>query len=66
LVGITTSNHIGSTLPKVPFGGVRDSGYGFEGESEAIEAYLNIKSVAQAAMQERAYVPARSCALGRK
>jgi succinate-semialdehyde dehydrogenase/glutarate-semialdehyde dehydrogenase len=32
----------------LPFGGVRDSGYGSEGGSEAIEAYLNTKLVSQA------------------
>ncbi len=63
---MTPSNHTGMTLPEVPFGGVRNSGYGSKGEPEAIEAHLNIWSVAQATMQERAYVPARSCALGRK
>jgi len=31
-----------------PFGGMRDSGYGSEGGSEAIEAYLNTKFVSQA------------------
>jgi hypothetical protein len=35
-------------LPEVPFGGVKDSGYGSEGGSEAIEPYLNPKFVSQA------------------
>ena len=30
---------------EMPFGGVRDSGYGSEGGSEAMEAYLNTKAV---------------------
>ncbi len=30
---------------EMPFGGVRDSGYGSEGGSEALEAYLNTKAV---------------------
>jgi succinate-semialdehyde dehydrogenase/glutarate-semialdehyde dehydrogenase len=30
----------------MPFGGVKDSGYGSEGGPEALEAYLNTKSVA--------------------
>ena len=34
----------------MPFGGVKDSGYGSEGGSEAIEAYLNPKLVTQAGM----------------
>ena len=47
-VGMMTINHLGLALPEVPFGGVRDSGYGSEGGAEAIEAYLNIKFVTQA------------------
>lgn len=46
--GMMTINHLGLALPEVPFGGVRDSGYGSEGGSEAIEAYLNPKFVSQA------------------
>ena len=46
-VGMMTINHLGLALPEVPFGGVRDSGYGTEGGSEAIEAYLNTKFVSQ-------------------
>jgi succinate-semialdehyde dehydrogenase/glutarate-semialdehyde dehydrogenase len=34
----------------VPFGGVKDSGYGSEGGSEAIENYLNTKFVTQAGL----------------
>lgn len=37
----------GLALPEVPFGGVKDSGYGSEGGSEAIEPYLNPKFVSQ-------------------
>jgi succinate-semialdehyde dehydrogenase/glutarate-semialdehyde dehydrogenase len=47
--GMTTINHLGLALPEVPFGGVRDSGYGTEGGSEAIEAYLVTKFVTQMA-----------------
>lgn len=46
--GMMTVNHIGLALPEVPFGGVKDSGYGSEGGLEAIEAYLNTKFVTQA------------------
>ncbi|QRG08731.1 NAD-dependent succinate-semialdehyde dehydrogenase [Xanthobacter dioxanivorans] len=46
--GMMTINHLGLALPEVPFGGVRDSGYGSEGGSEAIQAYLNPKFVSQA------------------
>ena len=46
--GMLSINHLGLALPEVPFGGVKDSGYGSEGGSEAIEAYLNSKFVTQA------------------
>lgn len=46
--GMMTINHLGLALPEVPFGGIKDSGYGSEGGSEAIEAYLNPKFVSQA------------------
>jgi len=43
--GMMTINHIGLALPEVPFGGIKDSGYGTEGGSEAINAYLETKFV---------------------
>ncbi len=46
--GMMSINHHGIALPETPFGGVKDSGYGSEGGSEAIEAYLNTKFVTQA------------------
>lgn len=48
--GMMTINHLGLALPEVPFGGIKDSGYGSEGGSEAIEAYLNTKFVTQAGL----------------
>ena len=48
--GMMTINHLGLALPEVPFGGVKDSGYGSEGGSEAIEAYLVTKFVSQAGL----------------
>jgi succinate-semialdehyde dehydrogenase/glutarate-semialdehyde dehydrogenase len=47
-VGMMTINHLGLALPEVPFGGVKDSGYGTEGGADAIEPYLNTKFVTQA------------------
>ncbi len=46
--GMVSINHHGLALPEVPFGGVKDSGFGSEGGSEAIEAYLNTKFITQA------------------
>ena len=48
--GMVSINHHGLALPEVPFGGIKDSGYGSEGGSEAIEAYLNTKFVTQASL----------------
>ena len=48
--GMMSINHHGLALPEVPFGGMKDSGYGSEGGSEAIEAYLNTKFVTQAGL----------------
>jgi succinate-semialdehyde dehydrogenase/glutarate-semialdehyde dehydrogenase len=45
--GMLSINHHGIALPEVPFGGMKDSGYGSEGGLEAIEAYLNTKLVTQ-------------------
>jgi succinate-semialdehyde dehydrogenase/glutarate-semialdehyde dehydrogenase len=46
--GMVSVNHHGLALPEVPFGGMKDSGYGSEGGAEAIEGYLNTKFVTQA------------------
>ena len=48
--GMISINHLGLGIPEVPFGGVKDSGYGSEGGSEAIESYLNPKFVTQAGL----------------
>jgi succinate-semialdehyde dehydrogenase/glutarate-semialdehyde dehydrogenase len=48
--GMVSINHHGLALPEVPFGGVKDSGYGSEGGLEAIEGYLNTKFVSQAGL----------------
>ncbi len=45
--GMVSINHNGLALPELPFGGVKDSGYGSEGGAEALEAYLNPKLVTQ-------------------
>ena len=45
-VGMLWVNQPAAAWPEMPFGGVKDSGYGSEGGPEALEAYLNTKSVA--------------------
>jgi len=45
--GMLTINHLGLALPEVPFGGIKDSGYGSEGGTEALDAYVNTKFVTQ-------------------
>ncbi|MTH77961.1 aldehyde dehydrogenase family protein [Paracoccus aestuariivivens] len=47
--GMLTINHLGLALPEVPFGGIKDSGYGSEGGTEALDAYVNTKFVTQVA-----------------
>ena len=46
--GMLTINHNGLALPEVPFGGIKDSGYGTEGGSEAVDAYLETRFVTMA------------------
>ena len=50
--GMITINHLGLGMPETPFGGVKDSGYGSEGGTEALEAYLNPKFVSQASLSD--------------
>jgi succinate-semialdehyde dehydrogenase/glutarate-semialdehyde dehydrogenase len=44
-VGMLWVNQPAAPWPEMPFGGIKDSGYGSEGGPEALEAYLNTKSV---------------------
>jgi succinate-semialdehyde dehydrogenase / glutarate-semialdehyde dehydrogenase len=43
--GMVWINQPAAPVPEMPFGGVKDSGYGSEGGMEALEAYLNTKTV---------------------
>lgn len=45
--GMLTINHVGLATPELPFGGIKDSGYGSEGGSEAIQSYLDTRLVSQ-------------------
>jgi succinate-semialdehyde dehydrogenase/glutarate-semialdehyde dehydrogenase len=45
--GMVAINNNVLALPELPFGGVKDSGYGTEGGAEAVEAYLNTKLITQ-------------------
>ena len=45
--GMMSINAFGLALPEVPFGGMKDSGYGSEGGTEAMEAYFNTKFISQ-------------------
>lgn len=44
-VGMLWINQPAAPSPEMPFGGIKDSGYGSEGGPEAMENYLNTKSV---------------------
>ncbi len=48
--GMVSINHIGFGLPETPFGGMKESGHGFEGGTEAIEAYLQTRFVTVAGL----------------
>lgn len=45
VAGMMSINHYGLALPEVPFGGTRDSGYGTEGGSDALDGYLDTRLV---------------------
>ncbi len=44
--GMLRINPQAAPWAELPFGGIKDSGYGSEGGPEALEAYLNTKTVA--------------------
>ena len=43
--GLLSINHFGAAAPEMPFGGVKDSGFGREGGAESLEAYTITKMV---------------------
>lgn len=48
--GMLWINQAALPWPELPFGGVKDSGYGSEGGPEALEAYLNTRTVSMTAV----------------
>ena len=44
-VGMLWVNMAAAPSAELPFGGIKDSGYGTEGGPEALEAYLNVRAV---------------------
>lgn len=44
-VGMVSVNSYALGLPETPFGGIKDSGYGVEGGTEGLDAYLSTKFV---------------------
>ena len=44
-LGMLWINQPAAPFPEMPFGGIKDSGYGSEGGPEALEAYLNTRSI---------------------
>jgi succinate-semialdehyde dehydrogenase/glutarate-semialdehyde dehydrogenase len=45
--GSLSINHFTSSFPEVPFGGIKDSGYGREGGAEGLDGYTYVKGVTQ-------------------
>lgn len=45
--GMMSINSFALALPETPFGGMKDSGYGSEGGTEGIDAYLSTKFITQ-------------------
>ena len=45
--GMIGINHAQMIVCELPFGGIKDSGYGSEGGSEGIQSYLNTKFISQ-------------------
>src|SRR3546814_7183699 len=43
--GMVSINGFGLAAPETPFGGIKDSGYGSEGGTEGLDAYLSVKFV---------------------
>ncbi len=51
--GMLSVNYFGLALPELPFGGIKDSGFGSEGGPAAIEQYLYTRLVSRADISVR-------------
>ena len=47
--GMLAINSVIVSTPELPFGGIKDSGYGYEGGIEGLEAYLQTKVITEVA-----------------
>lgn len=45
--GMVGINHFGIAVPEAPFGGIKESGHGYECGSEGLEGYLTTKYISQ-------------------
>ena len=45
--GMVNINHFGMAPSEIPFGGIKDSGFGSEGGTETFDTYLVTKFVTQ-------------------
>ena len=45
--GMVNINHSGMAHPELPFGGVKDSGFGSEGGTESFDSFLVTKMISQ-------------------
>jgi succinate-semialdehyde dehydrogenase/glutarate-semialdehyde dehydrogenase len=52
--GMVSINHFGIAAPETPFGGVKESGYGSEGGSEGLDAFLQTKFISELGLRDAA------------
>ena len=52
--GMISINHFGIASPETPFGGVKESGYGSEGGSEGLDAFLQTKFISELGLKDAA------------
>ncbi|MBL8837467.1 MAG: NAD-dependent succinate-semialdehyde dehydrogenase, partial [Alphaproteobacteria bacterium] len=45
--GVVSINHLGGAAPEIPFGGMKDSGFGREGGAECFDGYMTTRLVSQ-------------------